>query len=94
MNFWQTNCIKVLYLQKNKSLAIIEKLRADCRSFSQKLYKIIAENFSRQPHIKRKSDIIQTSFFVLVVNQSAVKIPNRPLRLVDGFVKPQKVIPL
>lgn len=48
----------------------------------------IAETVSIQPHIKRKPDITRTSFFVLEVNQSAVKNPNRPLRLVDGFVKP------
>ena len=48
------------------SLTIIGKLRAVCRGISRKFYKKIAENFSRQPHIKRKSDIIQTSFSVFI----------------------------
>ena len=42
---------------------IIGKLRAVCWGVSRKFYKKIAEKFSRQPHIKRKSDITQTSFF-------------------------------
>ena len=41
-------------------LTIIGKLRAVCWGISQKFYKKIAENFSRQPHTKRKSDINQT----------------------------------
>ena len=44
-------------------LTIIGKLRAVCWGISRKFYKKIAEKFSRQPHIKRKSDITQTSFF-------------------------------
>ena len=47
-------------------LTIIGKLRAVCWGISRKFYKKIAENFSRQPHIKRKSDIIQTSFSVFI----------------------------
>ena len=45
-------------------------------------------------YIKRKSDITQTSFFVLIVNQSVVKTSNMLLRLIDGFVQSQKVLPL
>ena len=48
------------------SHTIIGKLRAVCRGISRKFYKKIAENFSRQPHTKRKSDIIQTSFSVFI----------------------------
>ena len=47
-------------------LTIIGKLRAVCWGISRKFYKKIAEKFSRQPHIKRKSDIIQTSFSVFI----------------------------
>lgn len=42
---------------------IIGKLPTVWRGVSRKFYKKIAEKFSRQPHIKRKSDITQTSFF-------------------------------
>ena len=44
-------------------LTIIGKLQAVCWGISRKFYKKIAENFSRQLHIKRKSDITRTSFF-------------------------------
>ena len=70
------------------------KVSSRLSGYFTKFLQKIAEKYSRQSHIKRKSDITQTSFFVLVVNQSAVQIPNRPLRLIDGFVKSQKVIPL
>ena len=49
-----------------QSLTIIGKLQAVCRGVSQKFYKKIAEKFSRQPHIKRKSDITQTSFLLII----------------------------
>ena len=50
--------------QKFSPLTIIGKLQAVCRGVSRKFYKKIAENFSRQSHIKRKSDITQTSFYI------------------------------
>ena len=49
----KTNYLSILY----------GHLQAVCWGISRKFYKKIAENFSRQPHIKRKSDITQTSFF-------------------------------
>ena len=55
---FRQNIAKVFY-----PLTIIGKLQAVCWGISQKFYKKIAENFSRQQHIKRKSDIIQTSFY-------------------------------
>ena len=48
------------------SLTTIGKLRAVCRGISRKFYKKIAEKFSRQPHIKRKPDINQTSFLLMI----------------------------
>lgn len=52
--------------QKFYPLTIIGKLQAACRRTSRKFYKKIAEIFSRQPQIKRKSDITQTSFYVFI----------------------------
>lgn len=42
------------------------KVTSRLSGISRKFYKKIAEKFSRQPHIKRKSDIIQTSFSVFI----------------------------
>ena len=55
------------------SLTIIGKLRAVCWGISRKFYKKIAENFSRQPHIKRKSDITQTSFSIFITLSLKIK---------------------
>ena len=54
---------KIYLLFDFYSLTIIGKLRAVCRGISRKFYKKLPRIFSRQPHIKRKSDIIQTSFY-------------------------------
>ena len=55
------------------SLTIIGKFRAVCRGISRKFYKKIAENFSRQSHIKRKSDITQTSFSIFITLSLKIK---------------------
>ena len=60
-------------LQKFLPLTIIGKLQAVCRGVSRKFYKKIAEKFSRQPQIKRKSDIAQTSFSIFIILSLKIK---------------------
>ena len=49
-------------------LTIIGKFRAVCRGISRKFYKKIAENFSRQQHIKRKFDYIKLPSTLFIFN--------------------------
>ena len=59
--------------QKFLPLTIIGKSWAVCRGVSRKFYEKIAEKFSRQPQIKRKSDIAQTSFSIFIILSLKIK---------------------